>query len=189
MRNKRGLNLLNLIGPAILILCLAETLPAEENAGDTDPSRVVYLSFREEYYNLDGGVWNNQVIYRSDKAIFKKGKLIRPKGLLLRWDLPFVTTHRGSETTSGLGDLYLQGVLVRSVGRGNVAVGPALVLPTATNDLVGTGKWQLAPLIVPFWYFSKGLGLFLVKAQDFVSFAGDQERPDLHFFLTTVNLL
>jgi len=181
-----GSNVVTILGALFLLFCASGVILAQEAPNDTDPSKIVFFSLREEYYNLNGDGWINRVIYRSDKAIFKKSRFASPKGVTLRWDLPLVTTHLGSETTTGLGDLYFHALFFPRFRKGlNLALGPGLILPTATDDLLGQGKWQIAPLAVPIWYFSKGRGFFLVKFQDFVSFAGDEERPDTHFLLTT----
>ena len=185
------MGMMNLVKvPALLLFCFAATVWAEETPDDTDPGKVVFFSVREEYYNLSQDAWINRLIFRSDKTIFKNSNFTRPKGVILRWDLPLVTTQIGSETQSGLGDLYFQGLFFRQISKGfNLAVGPAFVLPTATDNLLGSGKLHFAPLAVPIWFFEKGRGYFLVKVQDFVSLAGSEDRPDVHFMLTTPGLL
>ena len=72
----------------------------------------------------------------------------------LRTDVPITTTHVGSETKTGLGDIYGQVLLIPYVNRRFAFVtGTGLVLPTATYRTLGLGKWQLAPLAVPVWFF------------------------------------
>jgi hypothetical protein len=45
--------------------------------------------------------------------------------------------------------------------------------------------WQYLALAVPVWYFKPGRGFALVKFQDFISFAGDSDRDDIHYFVFT----
>ena len=185
-------SLKEVIAPLLLILlflCTAALCFAEEIKDDTDPSKIVFLSLREEYYNLKTGTSINRIIYRSDKAIWKTAKLA-PKGLTLRWDFPVVTANTPSRTKTGLGDLYFQGLFFPRLRKTFIlAAGTAFVFPTATDDLLGNGKWQFAPLVVPIWLFPKQKGYFLTKVQDFISFAGGDDRPDIHFLLITPTML
>ena len=82
--------------------------PQDPEAGVEDnPTQAVFLSVRNEYRNLRNGAWNNRVIIRKDALALKGNRLAR-RGFLLRADLPITTTHVGSETRTGLGDLYGQ---------------------------------------------------------------------------------
>jgi hypothetical protein len=56
-------------------------------------------------------------------------------------------------------------------------VGPALVVPTATNDLLGAGKWSAGPTAVALW---QGSGWTIgALASQVWSFAGKQDREDV----------
>jgi hypothetical protein len=78
---------------------------------------------------------------------------------------------------TGLGDITLLTLIGPSKPGGFIwGLGPTLILPTATKDEIGQGKWQLGPA---------ALGLYLSKnwvvgvlAQQWWSFAGDDDRPD-----------
>jgi len=99
---------------------------------------------------------------------------------LMRASLPFNRTPTGVDsTTSGVGDLdaffaYLfdTGNPARSFG-----IGPQVVLPTASKDATGTGKYQLGAAAV---YFDATSALFqwggLVTYRTDV--AGDDDRDD-----------
>src|SRR3990170_2403854 len=92
-------------------------------------------------------------------------------------DLPIASGHRSETTQTGLGDLYFQSLLFPHLRKTFVfAAGTGLALPTATDSFLGFGKWQIAPLAVPVWFFPPRRefmeGYFLVKFQDFYSFAG-----------------
>ena len=101
-------------------------------------------------------------------------------GWLMRASLPFNRTPTGINTTqSGLGDLdvffaYLfdTGNPARSFG-----IGPQIVLPTATEDATGTGKYQAGLAAV---YFDASSALFqwgglLTYRTDI---GGDSDRAD-----------
>jgi hypothetical protein len=62
-------------------------------AADTDPTRPVVVSFRNEFYDLEQGLWRNDTILRADRAILRETRIPgRDKGLLLRADLPAVSS-------------------------------------------------------------------------------------------------
>ena len=87
--------------------------PAPPAGDDSDPTRPVVWSLREEYYNLPGQAWNNAFLFRVDRAVLKE----RPRpfgrnGILTRLDIPFVVAKRADGTSAGLGDIYAQTLLL-----------------------------------------------------------------------------
>lgn len=170
---------------------LAQDEPApEEIRSDTDPTKPVLLSLREEYYDLIGDSFQNVVIVRADRFVLNRVALPgRSRGLLLRGDLPIVTVGDGDTRRSGLGDLYAQALVVPRLSPSFTIVwGAGMVLPTATNS-VGSGQFQLAPAVAPIWFFGRLRGFAYVKLQDFISVAGTDDRPEIHYFLATPTLL
>jgi len=162
-----------------------ETAPQAAGA-DTDPTKPVLFSVREEFYDLPGDRWQNVVFLRRDALALKKKKLPgHARGLILRADLPLVSFDDGAGTTNGLGDLYAQALMVPQVSPGfMVAVGTGLGVPTATDDKLGRGKWIASPAVVPVWFFPHR-GYAYVKVQDWISFAGGGGRPDVHYLTVT----
>jgi len=161
-----------------------QAVPAE--GAEEDPTKPIAFSIRNEYRNLKNGAWANTAIFRIDQIAFKglynKGGL---KGLILRFDVPFLNTvHAGTRTETGLGDIYAQAIYVPKVSRTfSFAVGSGVVIPTATNDLLGTGKLILAPTAVPIWGFPKSRRRLLIRFQNFFSVAGKSSRPDINYFV------
>ncbi len=155
-------------------------------AADTDPTKPVFFSFRNEFYDLKQGLWRNDTILRADRALFEKKRFPgRARGLLLRADLPVVSFYNGDVTKAGLGDLYGQVLFApRISGPFFLAVGTGLVLPTATGDSFGFGKWIASPAVIPVYFFPKR-GISYLKIQDWISFAGSPGRPDVHFLQVT----
>ena len=103
---------------------------------------------------------------------------------LFRFTLPIATAPEfptGYET--GLGDLTLMDLFVFPK-HGNItfAAGPLVVVPTATDDLLGAGKWQIgaAGVVIAPQHWGLLGGLVTYQA----SFAGDDDREDVS--LTTV---
>ena len=165
----------------------------EPEAGvDDNPTRAVFFSVREEYRNLRNGAWNNRIILRRDKVVLRGKKLGGRSGYLLRTDVPITTTHLGSETHTGLGDIYGQALYIPYLSRKFAfVVGSGIVLPTATHKTLGFGKWQLAPLAAPVWFLPRGKGFFFVKFHDYISIAGVGDRPGVHslFIQPTLNYI
>ena len=167
--------------------------PAESDAAgkDSDPTKPVVFSPRYEYYNLGNDVSIGNLILRSDRPISR----ILPQGgkrpvAILRFELTFVTAHLPGETTTGRGDFYAQTIFLPYLSKKfALAVGPAISIPTATQDLLGTGKWVAAPLIAPVWFFDQKKGFCFVKVQDYSSFAGHESRPDIHAVTVTPAIL
>jgi hypothetical protein len=98
-----------------------------------------------------------------------------------------VPTVPSSDTTepdpiSGLGDInaFAAYVLSKPTATRTVGVGPLLTAPTATDDPLGTGKWQGGVAAVVFDFGSPKIqwgGLLTWQA----SFAGDDDREDTNF--------
>ena len=159
-------------------------------AADTDPTKPVIFSFRNEFYDLKQGLWRNDTILRADRAVFEKTRFPgRARGLLMRADLPVVTFYNGDVTKAGLGDLYGQVLYApRISGPLFLAVGTGLLAPSATDESLGFGKWIVSPAVVPVYFFPHR-GLSYVKIQDWISFAGSPGRPDLHYLTVTPTFL
>jgi hypothetical protein len=94
---------------------------------------------------------------------------------ILRFTLPVVTAPNGSGYTNGLGDLNLFDLFIFP-GKVTIGVGPQLTIPTATEKLTGTGKWQAGLAGVALTTGKRGLLGALVTWQH--SFAGPSDRPD-----------
>ena len=164
--------------------------PAEPEAGvDDNPTRAVFFSVREEYRNLAGSAWNNRLILRRDKVVLKGKRLGGRTGFILRTDIPITTTHLGTGTQMGLGDIYGQALYIPYLSRKFAFVtGSGIVLPTATHQTLGLGKWQLAPMVVPLWFLARRKGYFYVKVQNYFSIAGVSDRPGVNALFVTPTL-
>jgi hypothetical protein len=159
----------------------------EQAADDSNPTRPVLFSIRPEWYSRTPDVSQAAVILRYDQAMLRNQPLLLPRsGLILRFELPTTATHvTGVPTQTGIGDAYAQVLAVPFLSRQVAFVfGSGVLMPTATGSLLGSGKVALAPAAGPAVFFGRGSLLF-VKFQDFVSIAGDPDRPDFHYFLIT----
>jgi hypothetical protein len=161
--------------------------PASDQGGaDSNPLGVVLLQLRNEYYQLSNGNWEDAFIIRSDRAFLRRNRWGGKVGILTRFDLPFVTAQIGSSTHAGLGDLYGQVTHVPFLTpQFGLFWGGGLSIPSATYKTLGSGKWEVAPLGGPVYFFGRRRGLAFIKIQEFISFAGDSTRPDIRYLLVT----
>lgn len=99
---------------------------------------------------------------------------------LIRFTLPVATSPDGTDGyVTGIGDLTLIDLFVLpKVGDVTLAAGPVLVIPTATEDELGSGKWQAGAAGVVVAPQSWGLLAGLVTYQ--TSFAGSDLRDDVN---------
>ncbi len=110
----------------------------------------------------------------------------------LRPDGPLPASLDPFGRTTGLGDIAYVGLVgpkhLPKFGEGKLflAAGPTMLFPSASEDILGQGKWQAGPafaagFLTEHWH----LGLF---PQQWWSFAGDDHRPsvsqmNLQYFL------
>ena len=89
----------------------------------------------------------------------------------------------------GIGDLNTR--LIAPIWQGEVFGKPVGVLtgaelwwPTASDDLLGTGKWQIAPHLTAVIDLAKAKGIFLASMNFWrTSFAGDGDRDDIELYV------
>ena len=100
----------------------------------------------------------------------------------LVWDaLPTIADP--TQRTWGLGDLWYLGLVAPrapiKAGSGTllVAAGPTLMMPTASEGVLGQGKWSGGAGGLFGWTSPKGM--FAVLGMQFWSFAGDENRADV----------
>ncbi len=81
----------------------------------------------------------------------------------------------------GLGDINYEGFFVpTSSGNFTWGVGPSFVIPTATNTVLGTGKWSIGPTAVGL--LTEGPMVAGALVSQIWSFAGDGNRQDVSLF-------
>jgi hypothetical protein len=159
---------------------------AQEQADDSNPARPVLFSLRPEWYSRTPDVTQAAVILRYDQLMLRGRPWVPGRRAILRFELPTTATRvTGVPTQAGIGDAYAQVLLVPSLSRRVALVaGTGVLIPTASDSLLGSGKVALAPAVGPLVFFGPRTLLF-VKVQDFVSIAGDADRPDFHYLLIT----
>jgi hypothetical protein len=108
----------------------------------------------------------------------------RRRGSILRLDVPLAVNNNGQSTQAGLGDTYVQDIL-NSVPlqkicprRGQRADPAHRYEPEIGNGEMDRFSHCRAALDL------RAEGFFVVKLQEYVSFAGDSKRPDINYFST-----
>lgn len=182
----------------MLILFLSGVMQGQENEGDvqdaaqnaTNPlAFVTKLQVQPNYTFKDNG--GDQLILISriiqpSKCIglpFIKSKDPSKIYTIFRLEVPLIsqTLPESQFDATGLSDLIFVDVVAFKTKIGLLGVGPSLILPTATSEYLGSGKWSAGVAGV---YLTKGFGLtFGLLAQQYTSFAGDDDRPDQNFLL------
>jgi hypothetical protein len=105
------------------------------------------------------------------------------KSNVLRPALPVITTG-GPDGKTGIGDLFLLDVEISQVSSGSWGWGGVASLPIATEDTMGSGKWEAGPMVM---YINKKAlapkhAIFGILAYNQWSFAGDSDRSDVNKF-------
>ena len=111
-------------------------------------------------------------------SLNKDWNLITRTIIPLIWQPSFYT---GSENKFGLGDINATAWLSpANPGKLIWGLGGSLLLPTATDEALGTGKWAFGPSIV--LLTMPGKWVIGALANNVWSFAGDSERNDVNQF-------
>ncbi len=103
--------------------------------------------------------------------------------LITRTILPVISQPApGTDRTNGLGDLNFTGFISpKKAGKVIWGVGPALVFPTATDDVLGSEKFSIGPSVVVLTM--PGQWVIGALASNVWSVAGDDDRADVNSFL------
>ena len=165
---------------SIVLIAPLSSLAAEKIDGQSldqaanDPtaslmSVQIQTLYSGDYYNLSGED-SSAVLLRS--AIpFTTGSLKH----IARATLPIVTDNPSDET--GLGDLVLFDLLAFDKTWGRWGAGLVGMLPTASDEKLGSGKWSAGPAL-GFVARSQKL-MWGVFNQNLFSFAGPSDRDDV----------
>lgn len=152
----------------------AQDTRAADRTG-TDPSNFQRtLSLANEYVDLaDNGAYLNTTTLA----------YIEPTGrgrARLILELPFAVTDVTGDTDGGLADLTVRYGQILSLDRRKAfAAGLGLVVPTATADALGAGKWSLEPSASVILFLSREW-IFAPSFKQTVSIAGDSSRADVN---------
>jgi|GEM_PF-506503 len=163
----------------------------EENTGQDPTKPLKRLDVRLKYQDLPGGSSAVVPTLRLDIPfpVGDKGWKIGT-----RFDLPFVISdvpssdNPGGDWHGGVGDSLAQVLLITPPqGRWQFGFGTQAIFPTGSEDQMGTGKWQLAPMVAGIYALpeiSKGSFTGLLVKDQF-SIAGDEDRNHVNELVLT----
>ena len=189
---------LGVCGLAVALLVVPVAVPAQEHpTADTvsqsnNPLADLTALNINEYYAPS--LYNSDAVANTLNVQFVMIPVRRHLKLshLLRVTLPIETVPNGSTAySSGLGDIEMQDAFKFSkpTAKTEWGIGPLLVMPTATKDALGAGKWQagVAAVVVRLLPGGSVVGGGVTWQTDF---AGDPDRPGVSFatFQQTVAL-
>jgi hypothetical protein len=100
--------------------------------------------------------------------------------LITRWILPVISqidVTGAKASQAGLGDATITAFLGPTHSKLVWGVGPAFLVPTATDDVLGTGRFGVGPSVVAL-HQANGWTVGAL-ANYIVSVAGDDARPDV----------
>jgi hypothetical protein len=127
--------------------------------------------FVANYVNLDSGVSTLTSTFKYDMAFDEKW------GGNVEVPLTHVITPRSD--TFGLSDVNVRVRHVSTSGQFSIVKGAELVVPTATSNLTGSGKWQLNPSLGVVYAIDQ-LTFWFVGYKHSFSFAGDDSRVNIN---------
>ena len=138
----------------------------------------VFNTFVPSSYGGEG--YSNQLLIQPVIPIAARSWF--PVAQVLRLSIPILTTPNPDRVT-GLGDIGFFDVFVPDhYPWGSWGVGVTVVFPTATDDSLGAGKWQLGPAATLLFQGIENLQLGMILQNPF-GFAGDAGRPDVNTLL------
>ncbi len=168
------------------VLCL----PGYVFAGDNASNRLLILSERLE--NPADGI---QSVSFEDSAFFRYGPsrndimnifnikpvLPVPAGsgmdIVIRPEIPLAYVP-WPEEQAGLGDIKIKAYLADASQKGfSWGIGPIIGIPTATDNLLGTGRWTAGPAVT--LVYTDGAMVAGIAADGLFSFAGPGSRGDI----------
>ena len=170
---------LALFAGSVLLLATATAAAAQEMTAEeasraqaNNPITSMYaINLQDFYVPSLYGVPDQGVNTLWARAAIPVGRTIS------RASLPLATRpSSATEEQAGLGDFdFFTAYLIKSTPSASFGVGPQVVVPTATDDALGSGKWKLGAAAVGFWASPLIQGGFLLTGN--WSVAGDEERP------------
>jgi hypothetical protein len=133
-------------------------------------------------WNLGAGTGRDSTIFAPNFQPLIPFRISDRFNLITRTVIPVIWLPEiapGVGPATGLGDILFT-PWFSPVTRGDFVwgIGPGMLLPTATNQLLGTGKWSIGPSAVATWVTNQWVtGVF---CQNLWSVAGDSTRPSVN---------
>ncbi len=155
-------------------LCLQAETPADDPAvrGVNPADNLTKFEILPKFTMLDAGndISVSTMTFKYDRAF---------QGIYgLNFELPTSYFDSPFAEELGIGDLNVRARYQHQAGRWTFIAGAEAVFPIASDDTLGTGKYQLNPTVVAVYAFSAQTFAALA-AKHLFSIAGDSERTDI----------
>jgi hypothetical protein len=169
-------------------LTLADSALAEDKpkiAGDHETRASNRMDLRYRYREVPKNKEDHQVSVRYDFPYHFNDDLFLNNGVsTAAWRLNNQTSpdNRDGGYSGGSGDTTLQSFLVTVQDKNRFDVGSNLIMPTASQDQLGDGRWQLGPtLSYSRDFYDIGEGSFAgLTLRNLFSFAESNGRSDIN---------
>ena len=145
----------------------------------TDPTAIVgRLQLSSQYANLPHGAQLSETIARVDVP-FRRNWLLRVDTPFHRWLDP---NRPGVASAQGLGNLSaILGWRAYNTPEYALLIGAASSFPTASDDLLGSGKYTVGPIVATGRFLPQWESFLFGVFQHSVSAGGDPSRADVSF--------
>jgi hypothetical protein len=167
-----------------------EAAPEKADHGDLTKktqnpiSDLISVPFESNWF-LNSGPKDKVQYVMNVKPVYPL-KLNDDWNLILRGIVPIISQPQltsGGDRENGLGDIFLQGFFSPEKKWRNIiwGMGPALSLPSATDDRLGTEKWSVGPSAVALTM--EGPWVYGALVQNVWSVGGVSDRDHVNSFL------
>jgi len=173
MRQLVGAARRGLLAVAIAGLSAPTPAPAQTASGAPGVNPKDNITKGEVFYkfdSLEGGASLQAIAVKYDYALGASAGA--------NVELPLIRVDAPGAHVSGPGDVAGRVRHVRTSGPWSVIVAAEAVLPTASDDRLGRGKWQLNP-VAGVVYALTPTSFAFVGYKHFFSVGGDDDRPDI----------
>lgn len=159
---------------AIVAIQVLPAVAQEKDASGTNPAVLTRtLQISNEYRFLPDDNYFNQTLIRYTEPFFD-GKAS------MRLTLPLDATNLIGEDEFGVGDIAAKFSWIPYVSRQQAFIlSTEIYAPTASEDVLGTGKWVAAPGLTWAYFASPEIIIAPAYIQN-LSFAGEDDRPDVN---------
>lgn len=147
---------------------------------DTGTNTTTFLrriQLQNEFRNRSGPGRQDQTTLRVDQPILNGG--------LIRMDIPFLwldPNATGEKTSAGIGDLFFRtGYRLVNAQRFKIFAGADVIFPTASDTLLGRGKYQVGPGVTATIPVAQINTNFFPLIQHYWSIGGDPSRSDVDY--------
>ena len=170
---------------AALVIAAGTAVPglAQQPAAPAGPTAAQMAASNNPLADMNGLNFHNYYVPSfqgtagtNANTMFLRGVMVAGRQII-RATLPFSSVPTGGGQVSGLGDFNIFDAikLTASGASTDIGVGPMLIVPTATDDALGSGRWQVGAAAVAIHPLSGGslVGGLITYQTDF---AGDSSR-------------